>query len=128
MRVRHAEALRTAHGPLLHLVLIRLSDPARAPELSRETQERLSRIPSVIGLQVGRPEDIGRAGVDLDFDVGIVVSFRDVQRYRDYLEHPEHVALLQAWKPRWSAIRIFDLSVPLDVSGPPEETGTAATR
>jgi hypothetical protein len=102
-------AARAVHGPLVHVVLIRLSDPTRAPELVREARAGLARIPSVVGLQVGGPVDIGREGVDLDFDVGIVVGFDDEAGYLAYLEHPDHVALVQAWKPRWSAIRIVDI-------------------
>jgi hypothetical protein len=135
LRERHVEhqheATRQEHGPLLHVVLIRLAEPAGAHALATESADRLARIPSVVGLQVGGPTDIGRAGVDLDFDVGIVVSFAGQQGYRDYLEHPEHVALVAAWKPRWSSIRVFDISadgVPPAAPCSRAATGVSATR
>jgi hypothetical protein len=125
---RAATPARPAHGPLLHVVLIRLAEPGGTAGLLREADERLRRIPSVVGLQVGTPVDIGRAGVDLDFDVGIVVSFDGPERYREYLAHPEHVALVEAWKPLWSAIRIVDLAAGGTAVHAPAPSAPAATR
>jgi hypothetical protein len=38
----------------------------------------------------------------------------------DYLEHREHLALVEAWKPRWKTIVVHDLvaeGAPADAGG-----------
>jgi hypothetical protein len=98
-----------ARAPLQHVVLIKLRDRAQADALLADTQRHLSAVPEVTELWVGRPFDIGRTGVDLDWDVGVIVGFADRDGYAAYLRHPEHAALVQTWQPRWEWIRVHDL-------------------
>jgi len=93
---------------LQHVVLFRLHDPADAAGLLADCRERLARIPGVARCVAGTPLDLGRAGVDGDYDVGLLVEFRSAGDYRAYLAHPEHEALVAAWKPRWEWLRIHD--------------------
>lgn len=91
-----------------HVVLITLADETQAPALVAESRARLARIPGVRTLHVGTPLDIGRPGVDGAYSVAVAVGFDSVEAYRAYLDHPEHLALLEAWKPRCRGIRVID--------------------
>jgi hypothetical protein len=95
-----------------HVVLVSLHDPADAAALAAECRERLSRIPGVLRCVVGSPLDLGRSGVDGDYDVGLLIEFAGADGYRAYLAHPEHEALVAAWKPRWARLRIHDFAPP----------------
>jgi len=105
-------ACAAAPVPLQHVVLIKLQDPAGTPELLAECREKLPGIPGVSSCVVGQPVDLGRTAVDGDYDVGLVITFATPGDYQAYLEHPAHVALVAAWKPRWSWIRIHDFMPP----------------
>ncbi len=91
-------------------MLIKLQDPADAGALLAECRARLPAIPGVASCVAGAPLDVGRTGIDGDYDVGLVIAFATAEDYRTYLEHPAHVALVAAWKPRWTWIRIHDFA------------------
>jgi hypothetical protein len=95
-----------------HVVLIRLQDPADVQALLAACRERLPGIPGVRRCVVGTPVDLGRTGVDGDYDVGLLVEFASADDYRAYLAHPAHEALVAAWKPRWARLRIHDFAPP----------------
>lgn len=98
-----------SRAPLQHIVLIKLRDESQADALLADTQRRLSAVPAVAELWVGRPFELGRPGVDLDWDVGVIVGFEDRAAYEAYLSDPEHDALVAAWQERWLWIRVHDL-------------------
>ncbi|MCH2162019.1 MAG: Dabb family protein [Phycisphaerales bacterium] len=96
-----------------HVVLIRLINPEDTGELLRDNERLLGAIPSVRTFWSGTPLDIGRgAPVDGDYTVGLCVGFDDVEGYNAYLVAPEHVELVEKWKPRWNGVRIFDVVTP----------------
>lgn len=94
---------------ITHVVLISLQDPSQADALMRDCRAALPRIPSVELFGCGPHVDIGRANIDGDYDVGIVVGFASVHDYGDYLTHPLHEELVAKWRPRWRTARIFDV-------------------
>ena len=96
-------------APLQHVVLIKLRDASQAEALLADTRRHLSAVPHVADLWVCRPFELGRPGVDLDWDVGVIVGFADREAYEAYLVHPEHGALVETWQPRWEWIRVHDL-------------------
>ena len=93
---------------LQHVVLIKLRQSSDADELVADTRRHLSAIPQVNDLRIGRPFDIGRPGVDLDWDVEVCMRFTDRAAYEAYLVHPEHLALVNSWQPYWEWIRVHD--------------------
>lgn len=69
----------------------------------------------------GTHVDIGRANIDGDYDVGVIVGFRSMSDYRAYLAHPLHEELVAEWHPRWRTARIFDVGNDLDSLPMPRE-------
>jgi len=93
-----------------HVVLVTLNDQAETSELLHDCDQWLLSIPDVRSYWAGTPLDIGRGdSVDGDYSVGLCVGFDDIAGYQAYLVHPDHVKLVEKWKPRWSAVRIFDV-------------------
>ena len=100
-------------APINHVVLIDLQNPEDAPELLNDCEKYLKPIPSVITYWAGSPLDIGRgAAVDGNYDVGLCVGFTTVEGYKAYGTDPGHVLLVDKWKSRWNAARIFDVISP----------------
>lgn len=98
----------SADGVVTHVVLFDLAEGADVDALIADCDRLLAPIPSVIVYHVGRPLDIGRAGTSLDFTLALVVAFEDVDGYRAYLAHPDHVRLVETWKAQLSGLTIHD--------------------
>jgi len=98
---------QTAH--INHIVFMKLKDPSQASLLMADCRSRLESIPSVRGAFTGQHGDFGRNGVDDEYDVGFFVSFDTREQYMAYLQHPEHLGLVEEWKPRFEWIRIHDV-------------------
>ena len=92
-----------------HVVFFKLKNPADADALISDCDQRLAPIPGVTSCFVGTHHDIGRGAIDSDYDVAFYVGFASEADYRAYLDHPEHIALVQHWRPRWEWIRIYDV-------------------
>jgi hypothetical protein len=105
---RSSSAPQLRATTLQHVVLIKLRESSEADELVADTRRHLSAIPQVNDLRIGRPFDIGRPGVDLDWDVAVFMRFTDRAAYEAYLVHPEHLALVNSWQPYWEWIRVHD--------------------
>lgn len=93
---------------LVHVVFFELADPAEADALRADCDRLLAPISDVRGYTLGAPVDIGRPSVLHDYDLALIVRFVDEAGYRAYLEHPGHLALVEAWKPRLAALRVHD--------------------
>jgi len=92
-----------------HLAFFKLKDAADAPQLIADCDAMLSIIPGVMSYYCGTHLDTGRANVDGDYDVGFYVGFESEEAYRNYVNHPNHIALVENWKPRWEWIRVNDV-------------------
>ena len=91
-----------------HLVLIKLKDTNDRTALEKDCNAKLSSIPGVVEFSLARPIDIGRKNVDGDYDVAVSVEFASTDAYKAYLVHPDHLALVGAWKEKSKSMRIFD--------------------
>lgn len=96
-------------GAINHVVLFTLQDPSQGEALQRDCAARLKHIPSVVAYACGEHVDAGRQNVDGDYTLGLFVSFQDMAGYKAYLVHPDHVALVEKWKPRFSEVTIYDI-------------------
>jgi len=104
---RHAMPDRPAR--ISHVVLISLHDPARANEAIQECDAMLASIPGVVSYAAGSHIDTGRANVDGEYDLGLYIGFESTHDYAVYVDHPNHVALVNKWKPHIKQMRVFDL-------------------
>ncbi|MDZ4754813.1 MAG: Dabb family protein [Phycisphaerae bacterium] len=100
----------TPPSTIRHIVLIDLKDPADAAEVIRAMDAQLAGIPGIVHYWRGAPFPSGRAEVTSDYDVGLIVDFRDAAAYDVYTHHPRHVELVTTWKPRIDRLTIFDIS------------------
>ncbi|MHC4989462.1 MAG: Dabb family protein [Planctomycetota bacterium] len=91
-----------------HVVLFALVDPQEADELIADCGA-LAMIPGVESYAAGPPLDIGREEVMGDYEVGLLLGFDTEAAYRAYLDHPDHDALVQKWRPRVRGMRIYDV-------------------
>jgi hypothetical protein len=98
------------HAPVQHIVLIKLKDPAKAEAMIAEADRELPKIKSVVTYHSGRHLDVGRPGVDGDYDAGFSFGFRDAASYQAYLDDPIHVRLVNLWKAEWASVRMFDFA------------------
>jgi hypothetical protein len=92
-----------------HVVFIRLADPSQAGELIADCDRLLPSIPGVVGYWRGTHFDMGRANVIGDYAVGLEVAFESREAYQAYLVDPNHLELLEIWKPRWTGATIYDV-------------------
>lgn len=92
-----------------HIVFFKLKSAADAPALIADCDARLRPIPGAVAYYAGTHLDIGRPNIDSDYDVGFYIAFDTVDAYRAYLDHPDHVHLVNKWRDRWEWIRIYDV-------------------
>ena len=78
---------------------IKLKDPSEADALVKDCDAHLAKIPGAVRVHCGRPVETGRAEVTADYDVGVYIAFDSVESCRGYVDHPEHLAVLAAWRP-----------------------------
>jgi hypothetical protein len=95
-----------------HVVLLKLADAADAESLLRDCDATLSALPGVLGYWSGTPLDTERDLVDGDYDVGLYMGFASEADYDAYIDHRDHEALVERWRPRLQWIRIHDLDAP----------------
>ena len=107
---RANSASRDMPAPLQHVVLVDLADDNDIAAMRAASDAMLPTIPMVKGYVCGAPDDIGRANVHKDYDLGIIVQFDSVEDYKAYLEHPIHVELVQTWRSKWKKSFIVDFA------------------
>lgn len=95
-------------GKINHVVFFELRDQTQKDELIDDCYELLQ-IPGVTSGYVGTHYEVGRENVITDYDVGFFVAFDSEDGYKEYLEHPDHVSLVEKWKPKCDQIRVYDV-------------------
>lgn len=91
-----------------HLVLIKLNDPSQRAALEADCDLLLASIPGVCEYSISHHVDTQRTNVDGDYDTALIIGFPSLSVYQAYLVHPNHIQLLQNWKPKSQKLRIFD--------------------
>lgn len=91
-----------------HVVLVTLNDPSQADAAIKDCNAMLRDIPGIVAFSVGKHIDTGRATVDGSYDVGLYIGFNSADAYTGYVEHPQHIALVEKWKPSIKQMRVFD--------------------
>jgi hypothetical protein len=75
-----------------HVVLMKLADPADAPEAKSRLDALSGRIPGLLSLDVGL--DVLRT--EASYDLSLVTTHETLQGLDDYQVHPEHLEF-KAW-------------------------------
>jgi hypothetical protein len=92
-----------------HFVVFKLHDPAEADELIHDCDTLLGTIPGVMSYFAGRHHDVGREHIYSDYDVGFFVGFNSDEDYEVYVKHPNHVQVVEKWRPRLRDMRVYDV-------------------
>ncbi len=95
-----------------HIVFIGLSDLADYDEILGDSESMLSTIPGVVSFAAGRHIDTGRSSVLHDYDLAIYIGFESADGLAAYVSHDQHIAYVTKWKPRLSALRVYDMHDP----------------
>ena len=91
------------------MVFIKLEDSGDAEGLMDDCDRLLPDIPGVSGYWCGQHGDYGRTTVDDDYDVALYVGFTSGDGYATYVDHENHVELVERWKPKFEWIRVYDV-------------------
>ncbi|MBK7405075.1 MAG: Dabb family protein [Phycisphaerales bacterium] len=91
-----------------HLVLIKLDDPARVPEVIADTEATLAHIPGIATLSSATPLPPTSPNALDDYDVCSQIAVDHEAAYTAYTEHPDHKALVARWRAHFVSFRIVD--------------------
>lgn len=97
-----------APGRINHVVFFKLTDPGQADKLIADSLQ-LGAIPGVTACYAGEHIETGRATVTSDYDVGFFVAFDSEADYAGYVAHPDHIALVEKWRPQLESLRTYDI-------------------
>lgn len=92
-----------------HIVLIDLKDPADIPALVTDMDNGIAKIPGIVHFWRGEPVRTGRPEVKGDYDLGLIIDFRDSAAYEAYTTDERHVTLVRSWKPKLQSLTIYDV-------------------
>ena len=98
-------------GTVSHVVLCYLKNKGNAADRQKifEATRQLREIPGVYDIEVGYPLPSNRPIVVSDYDIGLVVFFRDEAAMQAYLSHPKHQqAVKEVLEPLTSKIVVYD--------------------
>jgi hypothetical protein len=96
---------------LVHSVFFWLK-PGTGPAARRRFRAGLGRLAAIrtVGrIHIGRPAKLEeRAVTDRTFDFALTIIFRDAAAHDAYQVDPIHLAFVEAYKPLWARVRVFD--------------------
>lgn len=95
-----------------HIVFVELHDPADYEAILADSDAMLATIPSVKTYAAGQHIDTGRDTIINDYDLAIYLGFESTQGLAGYVDHEQHIAYVQKWKPKLKALRVYDMHDP----------------
>jgi hypothetical protein len=101
-------ARRGSAPGIQHVVFITLKDPGEAAAMKADSDAVIPSIPQVRRYACGAHIDVGRKNIRHDYSLGILMEFDSVEDYKAFQANPEHVALVEKWKPKWARSEMFD--------------------
>lgn len=113
-----------AEPRLAHVVYFELKESTESNQekLVGACRKYLSGHEGTVYFAAGVPaEDLAREVNVKDFDVSLILVFRDKAAHDKYQKHPRHLRFVEENQRLWSGVRVFDSYIP--VSG---ENGNAA--
>ncbi|MGJ8637318.1 MAG: Dabb family protein [Phycisphaerales bacterium] len=92
-----------------HIVFVELKNQNDFHELLKDADWMLGTIPTVSTFAAGRHLDTGRSSVRADYDLAIYLGFESEHDLAIYVAHSQHIDFVNKWKPRLSALRVYDM-------------------
>ncbi|MFC9971090.1 Dabb family protein [Spirillospora sp. NPDC127200] len=89
---------------LTHVVLMKFTDPADAPEAKELLEGLAGRVGQIRGMTVGL--DVVRSA--FSYDLSLVTTHASVEELRGYQEHPAHLEVASWLRPRLAARAVVD--------------------
>jgi len=109
--VRGAGEVAPCPAAINHVVLFSLTDADEAEALIADCESLLAPMPEVISFFVGQHVDVGRdsPAIQRDYHVGLYVGFADTDAYARYVDHPDHLELVDRWGAKLESLRVYDI-------------------
>ncbi|MFO7901496.1 MAG: Dabb family protein [Planctomycetota bacterium] len=108
-----------AEPRLAHVVYFKLkeSTTANQEKLVDACREYLSGHEGTVYFAVGvLAEDLDREVNVKDFDVSLILVFRDKTAHAKYQKHPRHLKFIEENQSLWSGVRVFDSYIPVSAN------------
>ena len=102
---------RFAPGTVSHVVVCYLKQPGDAAARRKiiDASKDFRSIPGVLDVEVGNVLPSTRSIVVNDYDVALVITYRDVAAMNQYVNHPLHQkALREVLQPLTSKVVVYD--------------------
>lgn len=95
---------------IVHNVYFTLNDstPAHREALLAACRKYLVKHPGVVYFACGTVSDLNRPVNDRNFDVGLLVVFRDRAAHDAYQVSADHVKFIEENRATWKQVRVFD--------------------
>jgi hypothetical protein len=100
-----------AAGTVTHVVICYLKQPGDATARQRliEASKEFREIPGVLDVRVGKVLPSTRPIVVNDYDVGLVITYKDERAMKEYVTHPIHEkAVREVLGPLTSKVVVYD--------------------
>ncbi len=98
--------------PVQHIVLMWLERPESAPDRAQliRAARSLQMMPGVVRVETGRNVPSPSSQADRDFDLGVVITFRDRAALQRYEKNPRHADAMQRYlKPLVRRYVVYNL-------------------
>ena len=102
----------TAPQPVQHVVLMWLERPESAADRAQlvRAARSLQMMPGVVRVETGRNVPSPNTEADRDFDLGVVITFRDRASLQRYEKNPRHTEEMQRYlKPLVRRYAVYNL-------------------
>ena len=104
-------ATAQADGPLAHMVYFKLKDSSEASikKLVDSCMKYLSKHEGEVYFNAGTlAKELKREVNDQDWDVALIVIFKDKAAHDKYQTAPRHLDFINEGKDNWAKVRVFD--------------------
>lgn len=101
----------SADRPLAHAIYFDLKNDTEQSrqEFIRNCQRKLAGLPGVVYLSAGElAADLDRPVNDRNFDVFLLIIFRNRDAHDKFQTHPNHLELIEANRENVKSMRVFD--------------------
>ena len=83
-------------------------EPGDAHTVSEAAHKFLADIPGVLSVLVAAPAGPTLPAVDSSYSLVLLLEFTDVAIIESYETHPQHVAFVEACKPLFSRVQVYN--------------------